>query len=209
MRILIVDNQDSFVYNIVGLLRKLRKQEFFAGLEWDVEPNDRVDPAVAASYDAVILSPGPGLPCEAGRLCSVISECAGRVPLFGVCLGFQAIAEHFGGRLCRLPSPRHGHRSRLCRVDPRDPAVGFLAGGSTSVGRYHSWVVDPSSLPEDLVATSYDEEGHIMSLRHRRLPVFGTQFHPESVISDCGERIMGAFLRFSPESTVAEAEKNS
>ena len=194
MRVLVIDNHDSFVYNIVGLLRNIRRRPDFYDLEWEVMLNDVVGLSDVAAYDAVILSPGPGIPSEAGAMMEILDMYAGVKPFFGVCLGFQAIAERFGARLDCLPSPRHGHLSRLCRIDPNDPVVGSLAETGAGVGRYHSWVVDPQSLPSCLVATSYDEDGNLMSLRHGDYPVAGTQFHPESFMSDCGERILSSFL---------------
>lgn len=195
MRVLVIDNHDSFVHNIIGLLQELRSNDDrFSGLQWDIVLNDDAAPARALLYDALILSPGPGLPCEAGRLMETVKACAGRIPMLGICLGFQAIAENFGATLRRLPSPRHGHPSRLTRIDKEDPLAGSLADASPVVGRYHSWVVDTATLPSELAATSFDEEGNLMSLRHRELPVFGTQFHPESVITDCGRPLLAAFL---------------
>lgn len=195
MLILVIDNHDSFVYNIVGLLRQVRDHGDFPDLEWDVRMNDDVDVQEVERYDAVILSPGPGVPSEAGMMMEIIDRYVRYKPFLGVCLGFQAIAEYFGAALRLLAVPRHGHMSGLCLIDHDDPLVGHLHSTAPMVGRYHSWIVAPESLPSCLVPTSYDEEGNIMSLRHRDLPVFGTQFHPESVISDCGESLLSAFLR--------------
>lgn len=195
MRVLIIDNHDSFVHNITGLLQSIRNHDDrFRGLRWDIALNDEADPETALLYDALILSPGPGLPSEAGRLMETVKACAGSVPMLGICLGFQAIAETFGASLRQLPSPRHGHPSRLTCIDEKDPLAGSLAGTTPVVGRYHSWIVDKDTLPPELTATSFDEEGNVMSLRHLTLPVFGTQFHPESVITDCGRRLLAAFL---------------
>lgn len=196
MRILIIDNYDSFVHNIVGLLRELRDRRGFNGLEWERVYNDRVEMEAVGEYDALILSPGPGIPKEAGAMPELLHRHASRLPVLGVCLGFQAIAERFGAELRQLPIPRHGHPTRLCHMDPEDPLVGSLANHTPppTVGRYHSWVVDSNTLPPELTATSFDEEGNIMSFRHRNLPVFGTQFHPESIITDCGGEILANFL---------------
>lgn len=194
MRVLIIDNRDSFVHNICGLLESVGKDNPDYCLEWDIVGCDYIDIESVHNYDAVILSPGPGIPSEAGRLMDMVKACAGRVPMLGICLGMQAIAEIYGGTLRQLEFPRHGHKSFLKCVDPADPIVGNLARRRTAVGRYHSWVVDLESLPDCLVASSFDEEGNIMSLRHRILPIFATQFHPESIISDCGLEIMEAFL---------------
>lgn len=194
MRILVLDNYDSFVYNIIGLLRQINRDGFLPGLIWDVRLNDAVSIEEAGSYDAIILSPGPGIPCEAGKMPEIISQYADSIPMLGICLGFQAIAEHFGASLTRLSHPRHGHMSRLCRIDSNDPVIGILADKDTAVGRYHSWVADISSLPQDIVPTSYDEDGNLMSFRHRKYKLFGTQFHPESIITACGKELLVAFL---------------
>lgn len=197
LRILIIDNYDSFVYNIIGLLGEIQSRGVVPDFEWRVVMNDAVDIKEAGEYDAIILSPGPGVPQEAGRMTEVLDKYVRCKPVFGVCLGFQGIAEYFGARLRQLPYPRHGHLSRLQDVDESDPLMGSLASGSAVVGRYHSWVVDEQTLPQELAATSFDEDGNLMSLRHRELPVFGTQFHPESIISDCGDRILEAFLKIA------------
>ena len=191
MKILLIDNYDSFVYNIVGLLQRCRRD--LPHLEWDVVKNDEISPCQTAAYDAIILSPGPGIPSEAGNLLHVINHCASTHPILGVCLGCQAIAESFGGSLRRLDAPRHGHSSTLLQVDPSDPIVGFCGQSPTDVGRYHSWVIDESSFRE-LIITSRDEEGNIMSVRHRTLPVFGLQFHPESIITTDGLQMLRNFL---------------
>lgn len=195
MRVLVIDNHDSFVYNIVGLLRQIRDHGDFPDLEWQVRMNDDVDIDAVADYDAVLLSPGPGVPSEAGRMMEILDRYVRNKPFLGVCLGFQAIAECFGGRLRNMSAPRHGHMSRLSHLDQDDPLLGQFGDDAPAVGRYHSWVVVPESLPSCLVPTSFDEEGNIMSFRHQDLLVFGTQFHPESIISDCGVRLLSAFLR--------------
>lgn len=194
MKILVIDNHDSFVYNITGLLHTIRNKNVFPDFEWRIVLNDEVNPDDAMHYDGLILSPGPGIPEEAGNLMEVVQKCVGHVPILGICLGFQAIAESYGALLSRLSSPRHGHLSHLVNIDRQDPLIGALADSSPSVGRYHSWIVKPSSLPEELIPTSFDEEGNLMSFRHKILPLFGTQFHPESIITDCGQHIFKAFL---------------
>lgn len=200
MKILLIDNYDSFVYNIVGLLQKCSR--IFPDLAWDVKRNDSVIASDTDSYDGIILSPGPGLPSEAGRLLDIIRYAAGRRPILGICLGCQAIAEHYGAKLRQLKSPRHGHCSQLNIIDDKDPVMGFLKKTHENnkhgmVGRYHSWVIDDESIPPTtpLCITSHDEEGHIMSIRHTELPIFGLQFHPESIISTDGPRILSNFLR--------------
>ena len=200
MKILLIDNYDSFVYNIVGLLQRCRQE--FPDLEWKVVRNDAVSPDDADGFDAIMLSPGPGVPSEAGLLLSLIRQCASTRPMLGVCLGCQAIAEAFGCRLRRLDMPRHGHSSILRDVDPEDSVVGFCSEERGVVGRYHSWVIDETSLRKDipLIISSRDEDGNVMSIRHRFLPVFGLQFHPESIITDCGLRMIKNFLALSVSS---------
>lgn len=195
MRAVLIDNHDSFVYNIVGVLERIRSEESFGELTWNVVRNDTVPVEAIERADAVILSPGPGVPSEAGALMEIIGRYVGEKPMFGICLGFQAIAEHFGGKLINLAETRHGHLSHLCGIDASDPVMGGLKGTTPCVGRYHSWGVDRGTLPLCLIPTSVDEEGNLMSFRHRSLPVYGTQFHPESYISDCGEGILRSFFK--------------
>lgn len=193
MNILIIDNYDSFVYNIVGLLQRERAAGGWDKLEWDVVRNDAIPFDSLDRYDAIILSPGPGVPHEAGSLMRLVAEAA-HIPMLGICLGHQAIAQHYGARLCQLAHPRHGHPSVLTDIDSSDPLIGRCWG--VTVGRYHSWTVDESSLPSCLRVTSRDEEGHIMSMRHESLPTFGVQFHPESIITTCGRKLLHNFIAY-------------
>lgn len=193
MKILLIDNHDSFVWNLVGLLRDCRTG-IGHSIQFDVVRCDESLYVPAEDYAALILSPGPGLPHEATGLPELIARCADTHPMLGICLGHQAIAAHFGGTLRQLPDPRHGHCSTLVQIDAADPLIGSLAGKQPRVGRYHSWIVDEASLPETLLVTARDEDGCIMALRHRSLPLYGTQFHPESIISDCGQILMRNFL---------------
>lgn len=187
MRILVIDNNDSFVYNIVQMLRE-------ASAEVGVQRGSHAYRHLRTGCDGVILSPGPGLPAETEGLTEAVDAAlqAG-IPILGICLGHQALAEHFGARLLNMEAPLHGHPSRLTIVDPDDPLLRNLPDPAL-VGRYHSWVVDPASLPENLSASSRDEQGNIMSFRHRVLPVHGVQFHPESFISNCGRAIFRNWL---------------
>lgn len=191
MKILLIDNHDSFVYNIVGLFCRCG---VWRG-DISVVRNDAVDTIDIGAYSAIVLSPGPGLPSDAGALMRVVAEWAGRRPMLGICLGHQAIVQHFGATLERLSAPRHGHPSQLRVTDLSDPLVGSLAGRGVTVGRYHSWRVREESLPPCLRVTSVDEDGGIMSVSHTALPVWGLQFHPESVITDCGEEIINNMLK--------------
>ena len=194
MNLLIIDNHDSFVYNIIGLLEKCTLR-YGWNIRWDIVRNDDIDCESLSGYDALILSPGPGLPHEAGKLMEIIrhSELL-RMPVLGICLGCQAIALHFGGALRHIGNPRHGHVTRLHDIDAADPLTGFCASSTAHVGRYHSWVVSDDSFPDTLLVTARDEEDLIMALRHRELPLFGFQFHPESIMTEAGDRMLHNFL---------------
>lgn len=208
MRLLIIDNHDSFVYNIIGLLRCFRDSRL--NLSWDVRKNDEIPLDSIDTYDALIISPGPGLPSEAGSLMTAIERSVYSRPILGICLGCQAIAEYFGGSLSHLGHPAHGHLSRLKAIDSSDPLIGEIGGGDDiRVGRYHSWVVSKETLPSDLAVSSQDEDGNIMSLRHVSLPVFGLQFHPESIISSHGVEIMNRFLEIVRETASQDSELES
>ena len=186
MKILVIDNYDSFVYNLVHYL-----EEFSS--EVVVLRNDKIDLDEVAYYDKLLLSPGPGIPDEAGLLKTIIKKYAGKIPMLGVCLGQQAIMEVFGGTLENLPRVYHGVATEIssCVTDDilfQDIPERFL------VGRYHSWVV-AKQLPEVLEATSYDEEGNIMSLRHKHYDIRAVQFHPESVLTPEGKKMIQNWVK--------------
>jgi anthranilate synthase component 2 len=191
MKILIVDNYDSFVYNIVQCVRETTVHGKVPEIE--VHHCDAIPFSRLEHFDSVIMSPGPGIPSEAGALMDVIERCWLTHPILGICLGFQAIAEYFGAKLKNLEAPLHGHISPLNIVAPDDKLL-HDAPANPVVGRYHSWVVEPSSLPSSLIATSFDEQGNIMSISHESLPIFGLQFHPESFITNFGKNIFQNFL---------------
>mgnify|MGYP001040086756 FL=1 len=181
MKLIIIDNYDSFTFNLFHLVREL-------GAETEVVRNDRFRLEDLAAYDKIILSPGPGIPSEAGRLLDVIRCYAGRKPLLGICLGHQAIGEVFGGRLVNLSEVFHGVQ---CPV--RLTGDDYLFKGlpdEIPAGRYHSWVVDGNSLPDELESIAYSREGQIMALRHKQYDVRGIQFHPESVLTPDGTAIL-------------------
>jgi anthranilate synthase component 2 len=184
--ILLIDNYDSFTFNLVHYLGDL-------GAACDVRRNDSLtaDEALALEPEAIVLSPGPCSPNEAGICCDLVGKAAGRVPVLGVCLGHQAIGQVFGGDVVRARTPMHGKVSRI-----RHRGSDVFAGLPSPFGatRYHSLVVDPETLPETLVPTAWTEDGVIMGLRHRDLPVFGVQFHPESIASEHGHDILANFL---------------
>ena len=188
-RVLVVDNYDSFVYNLVQYLGEL-------GAEPVVHRNDAitVDEAVALRPDAVVISPGPGRPADAGVSNAVIERLGRDTPLLGVCLGHQCIGEVFGGEVVRAPQIMHGKTSMV-----RHGGLGVMAGLSNpfEATRYHSLVVEPTSLPADLEVTAETEDGVIMGLRHRTLPIEGVQFHPESILTGEGKALLTNFLRLA------------
>jgi len=179
--VLVIDNYDSFVYNLVHYLEEL-------DCDVTVIRNNEVDLEMIAKYDKILLSPGPGIPDEAGLLKEIIIKYAPTKSILGVCLGQQAIGEVFGGKLINLDSVFHGVSSKI-NVIKEDESLFYHLDKELIVGRYHSWVVDPN-LPGSLEATSFDENGQVMSLRHREYDVRGVQFHPESVLTPMGKQIM-------------------
>ncbi len=181
-KIVVIDNYDSFTYNLVHYLREI------TGEQVDVYRNDEIEPEALAGYDKIVISPGPGIPVEAGNTPAIIRRWAKEKSILGICLGHQAIAEAFGGRLINLEEPYHGIRSEI-HILAEDPLFSevpetFLAG------RYHSWVVDRDSLPAEMTVTSEDSEGQVMGISHRELDVRGLQFHPESVMTEYGYKII-------------------
>jgi para-aminobenzoate synthetase component II len=183
-RILVVDNYDSFVYNLVQYLAQL-------GAECTVLRNDEVEVGAAAQFDGVLLSPGPGIPERAGVCVPMVTAAAGRVPVFGVCLGLQAIAVAYGARVERAPELLHGKTSQV-----HHHGVGVLAGlpDPFTATRYHSLAVAPDSVPDELLVTGTTDRGVIMAMRHRAVDVEGVQFHPESVLTEGGHRMLANWL---------------
>ena len=185
MKILVIDNYDSFTYNLVYILRKISS-------EVDVYRNDKISPEKCLDYDAIVLSPGPGIPKDSGNLTAIIATCAGKTPMFGVCLGHQAIAEYLGGRLRMLDKVYHGVQSRITLSDNsselfRNVTQSFLAG------RYHSWdVANEGSNNFDIIAIAEDKS--IMAIQNLKQKLFGIQFHPESILTPDGEIIIQNFL---------------
>ena len=188
MKLLVFDNYDSFTYNLVHLVKKVSNE-----IEVDVFRNDEIPLEKVAGYDKIILSPGPGIPSEAGLLLPLIKEYAASKPILGVCLGHQAIGEAFGGKLVNLSTVYHGI-STPCKVEKATRLFDDLPGEIT-IGRYHSWVVSDEAFPEDLEITARDENGYIMALQHKIYDVQGVQFHPESVLTPDGETIMRNWLK--------------
>lgn len=186
MHIAIIDNYDSFTYNLSHLVKQL-------GAQVTVLRNDRFQLPELEPFDKLILSPGPGIPSEAGLLLEVIRHYAGEKPMLGVCLGEQAIGEAFGGRLTNLSEVFHGVQTPV-QIVAQDPLFKGLPA-TIQVGRYHSWVVDQQDLPDCLEVTAMSNEGQIMALRHKELPIHGIQFHPESVLTPEGKVIIQNFLQ--------------
>ena len=187
MKILLFDNYDSFTYNIAHALRDL-------GVEPDVVRNDKISLDDVEKYDKIIISPGPGIPEEAGVLMSLLKRYAKKKPILGVCLGHQAIGENFGATLHNLPEVYHGVATSI-KVVKKD----YLFEGlpeEFKVGRYHSWVVDKKNFPiNELEVTAIDDNGMIMALRHKIFDIRGVQFHPESVLTPEGKRIIQNWLQ--------------
>ena len=186
MKIVIIDNYDSFTYNLSHLLKEL-------GAEVDVVRNDKFELQDLEQYDKIVLSPGPGIPSEAGLLLDVIRTYAGRKPILGVCLGHQAIGEVFGASLENLKEVYHG-----VQTDGTQLGNDYIFEGlpeRVMMGRYHSWVVAKDSVPECLEVTAMSDDGEIMAMRHRQYDIHGIQFHPESVLTPEGKTIVGNFLK--------------
>jgi anthranilate synthase component 2 len=197
MKILVFDNYDSFTYNLVHLVEKITREKV------EVFRNDQIPLEKVEAYDKIILSPGPGLPSEAGLLMPLIKQYAASKSILGVCLGHQAIGEVFGGKLVNLSKVYHGVASPvniLGRKTESLPVNADLFAGLPDgfmAGRYHSWVVDPAGFPESLEVTATDASGHIMALRHKKYDIVGVQFHPESVLTPGGEQIMRNWLSWN------------
>lgn len=185
MKIVIIDNYDSFTYNLSHLVKEL-------GADVTVVRNDQFNMGEIAVYDKIILSPGPGIPSEAGLLLDVIKTYAGKKPILGVCLGHQAIGEVFGGKLENLSEVFHGVATP-CRITANAPIFQGLPTRIT-IGRYHSWVVSKNGLPDCLEITAESDEGQIMALHHKQYDIHGIQFHPESVLTPEGRTIIKNFI---------------
>ena len=185
MKIVIIDNYDSFTYNLSHLVKEL-------GAEVSVVRNDEFELEALDAFDKIILSPGPGIPSEAGLLLEVIRHYAGRKPILGVCLGHQAIGEVFGGQLTNLSTVFHGVATEGSQL-----GNDYLFDGlpeRITMGRYHSWVVDREGWPEALEVTALSDEGQVMALRHREMDIHGIQFHPESVLTPDGRHMLENFI---------------
>jgi anthranilate synthase component 2 len=192
MKVLVFDNYDSFTYNLVHLVEKITHQKV------DVYRNDQLPLEQVQQYDKIILSPGPGIPEEAGLLLPLIKEYAATKSILGVCLGHQAIGEAFGGKLVNLSEVYHGVSTSIALVQSVSGKSEKLFQGlpeRIEVGRYHSWIVSDENFPASLEVTARDEHGYIMAMQHKQFDVQGVQFHPESVLTPDGESIMRNWLQ--------------
>lgn len=191
MKILIFDNYDSFTYNLVHVVEKIIHGKV------DVYRNDKIPLEKIREYDKIILSPGPGIPVESGLLLPLIKEYSASKSILGVCLGQQAIGEAFGGSLINLSTVYHGVATKIKIKEDRTKSVNDVFNSLPSeveVGRYHSWIVSSENFPDELEITAEDENGYIMGLRHKNYDVQGVQFHPESVLTPMGEKMMYNWL---------------
>ena len=187
MKILIIDNYDSFTYNLVHMVEKI------TGNFPAVFRNDEISIAEVENYDIIMLSPGPGIPDEAGVLKEVIKTYASKKPIFGVCLGLQAITEVFGGKIINLDDVFHGVATEMKVTDKnaiifKDIPEKFMAA------RYHSWSANDKDFPKEIQVTARDEEGGIQAIEHKVFPISAVQFHPESILTDVGEQIVTNFI---------------
>ena len=185
MKVVIIDNYDSFTYNLAHLVKEL-------GADVTAVRNDQFEMGDLEQYDKIILSPGPGIPSEAGLLLDVIRLYAGKKPMLGVCLGHQAIGEVFGGKLTNLSEVYHGVATP-CTLLGNDPIFAGLPQ-RIEIGRYHSWVVDKEQFPDCLEVTAESDDGCIMGLKHKQYDIHGIQFHPESVLTPEGATIIKNWL---------------
>ncbi len=187
-KILLFDNYDSFTYNLVHLVEKILHTKV------DVFRNDEIAMEKVMEYDKIILSPGPGIPEEAGMLLPLIKEYASTKSILGVCLGHQAIGEAFGAKLINLDTVFHGVATPIKILDTNGQLYNGL-DKTIEVGRYHSWIVSDKNFPDELKITAVDENNYIMGMKHKKFDVQGVQFHPESVLTPCGETIIRNWLK--------------
>lgn len=182
-KILLIDNYDSFTYNLAHIL------EEHPDVQLTIFRNTEIPEKITDNFDGLMLSPGPGIPKEAGQLIECISENLDKIPMFGICLGHQAIAEILGGQLLNTEKVYHGLAAEIYN---RNNKTGILKdmGDQFSAGRYHSWVVSKDSFPSELEVTATIEDGTIMAFQHKKYPVFGVQFHPESILTPEGQKII-------------------
>ena len=187
MKILILDNYDSFTYNLVHMVEKI------TGNFPVVFRNDEISIEAVGNYDVIMLSPGPGIPNEAGILKDVIKRYAGIKPIFGVCLGLQAITEVFGGTIINLEDVFHGVATEM-RITDKDAVIFKDVPETFLAARYHSWAATDEGFPEEIQVTARDEDGLIQAIQHKIFPISAVQFHPESILADVGEQLLRNFI---------------
>jgi anthranilate synthase component 2 len=187
MKILILDNYDSFTYNLVHMVEKI------TGNFPAVFRNDEISIEAVGNYDVIMLSPGPGIPNEAGILKDVIKRYAGIKPIFGVCLGLQAITEVFGGTIINLEDVFHGVATEM-RITDKDAVIFKDVPETFLAARYHSWAATDEGFPEEIQVTARDEDGLIQAIQHKIFPISAVQFHPESILTDVGEQLLRNFI---------------
>jgi anthranilate synthase component 2 len=187
MKILIIDNYDSFTYNLVHMVEKI------TGNLPTVFRNDEITLEDINIYDMIMLSPGPGIPNEAGILKEIIRSYAGKKPIFGICLGLQAIVEVFGGSISNMDQVFHGVATSM-KVTKPEAVIFHGIEEKFQAARYHSWIASNDDFPNELEITSEDEEGGIMAIRHRDFPISAVQFHPESILTEVGEQLVKNFI---------------
>ena len=191
MKILVLDNYDSFTYNLVHIIKELGY-----GDQLDVIRNDKISVEEVVKYDKILLSPGPGIPEEAGIMMDVIKTYAPTKSILGVCLGHQGIAEAFGAKLYNMPLVLHGYGDKVFIEDPEEYLFQNIPN-TFAVCRYHSWAVAADSINDELVVTARDIKGEVMGLRHRQYDVKGLQFHPESILTEHGKEMIRHWLEHS------------
>ncbi len=187
MKLLLLDNYDSFTYNLEYILRKYSNSI-------DVIRNDKIQAEDCLKYDVIVLSPGPGLPKDAGNMPEIVAQCAGKIPILGICLGHQCIAEYLGARLLNLNEVYHGKKTE---IQIQNNELGIFKGldKDISVGRYHSWSIDPLSVTDKLKITASSNDGHIMAIENNEMKLYGFQFHPESILTQDGETMIFNFMK--------------
>ena len=190
MKILVLDNYDSFTYNLVHIIKELGYEQHL-----DVIRNDKISVADVERYDKILLSPGPGVPQEAGIMMDVIATYAPKKSILGVCLGHQGIAESFGAKLYNMPLVLHGYGDQVYIEEPVDYLFQGLPN-AFGVCRYHSWAVAADSVGDQLLVTARDIKGEVMALRHRHYDVRGLQFHPESILTEHGKEMIRQWLEY-------------
>jgi len=187
MKLLVLDNYDSFTYNLVYILKQ-------NNISFDVIRNDKISKDDALKYDGILLSPGPGIPEEAGNMPSIIETCAGKVPILGICLGHQAIAQYLGGEIINRNDVLHGMQTPI-HLTQKDSPIFENVPESFDAGRYHSWELNKDDIPEHIESTAIDAQGSIMALQNLELSLYGLQFHPESIMTPEGKKMVENFVK--------------